>query len=107
MAEKGDLDAEMTHRIGPTIRMGKIGECIGDLKVKEVHFPNQDFNECLFVIVGLQLAGRDSLLVGVLYRSPSCNEENNRQLNRLMVEIRQHTASHKLLMGDFNYREIN
>ena len=75
------------------------------LKVKEVHFPNQDFNECLFGIV--QLAGRDSLLVGVLYRSPSCNEENNRQLNRHMVEIGLHTASHKLLMGDFNYREID
>ena len=73
--------------------------------MKDVHFPNQDFNECLFGIV--QLAGRDSLLVGVLYRSPSCNEENNRQLNILMVEIGQHTASHKLLMGDFNYREID
>ena len=35
------------------------------------------------------------------------NEENNRQLNRLMVEIGQHTASHKLLVGDFNYREID
>ena len=75
------------------------------LKVKEVHFPNQDFNECLFSIV--QLAGRDSLLVGGLYRSPSCNEENNIQLNRLMVEIGQHTTSHKLLIGDFNYREID
>ena len=75
------------------------------LKVKEVQCPNQDFNECLFGIV--QLAGRDSLLVGVLYRSPSCNEENNRQLNRLMVEIGQPTASHKLLMGNFNYRKID
>ena len=75
------------------------------LKVKEVHFPNQDFNECLFGIV--QLAGRDTLLVGVLYRSPSCNEENNRQLNILIVEIRQHTGSHKFLMGDFNCREID
>ena len=35
--------------------------------LKVVHFPNQDFNECLFGIV--QLAGRDSLLVGVLYQS--------------------------------------
>ena len=68
--------------------------------------PNQYFNECLFGI--LQLAGHESLLVDVPYRSPSCNEENNIQLNILMVEIGEHNASHKLLlMGDFNYREID
>ena len=31
MTEKGDLDAKMMHRIGPTIRMGKLERVSGIL----------------------------------------------------------------------------
>ena len=42
-----------------------------------------------------------------IYRSPNSVRDNTEQLNKLIQEIGDLKVSHKLLMGDFNYRDID
>jgi len=49
----------------------------------------------------------DKILIGLVYRSPNSDQENNLQLNRLMSEIGQEKHCKKIIMGDFNYKDIN
>ncbi len=65
-------------------------------------FPNQD---AVFVTIDLQ--NGDTLLAGVVYRSPSSDLATKKNLNDLILAFGEHDATHKLLMGDFNYKEVN
>ena len=47
------------------------------------------------------------ILVGVCYRSPSSTPENNEKLINIMHHASKVKASHLLLMGDFNYGQID
>ena len=64
-----------------------------------------DFEE--FVCVEIKLQKNDKLLACVIYRSDSGTELNNSNLNKLMTQIADMKYSHKLIMGDFNYRSID
>ena len=55
----------------------------------------------------ISLGRNDKLLLGLIYRSPSSNEENNRHLRELIDVSAKLKYSHYLLMGDFNYKDIN
>jgi len=55
----------------------------------------------------IPLKDRDSLLVGVVYRSPNASEQQNGQLNKTIGDVMCEGYSHVLIMGDFNYPEIN
>ena len=70
--------------------------------------PTTPFNEsCLLEI---KLKGRDRLLFGCIYRSPtisSTSKVNNERLNKLFLEISESNYSHICLVGDFNFRDIN
>jgi len=55
----------------------------------------------------LKLTGADNLLIGVVYRSPNCNRDNHDHLRSLMQNATKVYTSHILIMGDFNYGEIN
>lgn len=70
-----------------------------------VLFNNNDFSEALFVECNLNSA--DRLLVGAFYRSPNSDEINNNNMNDLFTSIGNSHYTHLLLLGDFNYREIN
>ena len=49
-----------------------------------------------------------SLLVGVCYRSPTSSDDNNDKLvDLLRIAVEESRGSQLLLMGDFNYPEIN
>ena len=50
----------------------------------------------------VQLKGRDSLLVGVVYRSPNSTEDMNKKFIVMMNEAVSIKASHLLVMGDYN-----
>jgi hypothetical protein len=63
------------------------------------------FNECIFVDCKLQ--GMDNLTIGLVYRSPNSNQENNENLNKLIMEITEAKLPHLLIMGDFNFPEID
>ena len=56
--------------------------------------------------------GRSTLVIGVCYRSPSNEELNNDRLLHVVVAASNYcnkktAKSHLLLVGDFNYPEIN
>lgn len=59
------------------------------------------------ILIECKLNGLDKLLIGGFYRSPNSNNENNENLNKLIHNIGNSAYSHILLMGDFNYKEIN
>lgn len=62
-------------------------------------------------IIEIRLCGRDVLVFGCLYRSPTNNnhsEENNDKLNELIKSIASEKRyTHKCLLGDMNYPTIN
>ena len=75
-----------------------------DLQVNEVNF-NKNFQEFLALEVKLQT--NDRLLLITCYRSPNSSENNNTELLDLMDEIEIANFSHLLMLGDFNYGDIN
>ena len=76
------------------------------LQVKECDALNSlKFEESAWCIVNTSPACR--LLVGICYRSPSSTFENNQELLRLMDALMTTCATDYLIMGDFNFREIN
>ena len=70
--------------------------------------PDIGFEEaCLLEI---KLRGGDVMLFGSFYRSPTQtgdSDSNNDKLNRLLKCIAKKKYSHRCLIGDFNFREIN
>jgi hypothetical protein len=51
----------------------------------------------------------DIIHIGVVYRSPNCTANDNNKLNNLMNEffVENHHKELKIIVGDFNYPEIN
>ena len=64
-----------------------------------------DFNESIWCII--QLDRSNTLLIGCIYRSPSSGPENTVLLSSMLRKVCADKYSHLLIMGDFNYREIN
>ena len=76
------------------------------LEVREcAELNNTMFNESAWCVVHLSVACK--LLVGICYRPPNCSQENNQELLRLFEAIKKVHATDYLIMGDFNFREIN
>ena len=55
----------------------------------------------------VKINGNDKLLIGIVYRSPNSPDENNQKLNDMISALNNEPHSRKVIMGDFNYREIN
>ena len=57
----------------------------------------------------VQLKNNDRMLIGVVYRSPNSNsEENNPKIIDLIPKLSEYVGySHCLLLGDFNFPNIN
>ena len=68
---------------------------------------DNDFSEKLFV--ECKPNGDDRLLLGLIYRSSNDTmaDTHAENLNKLFVQISNMKASHKLIMGDFNYPQID
>ena len=65
-----------------------------------------NFEENLFVQI--KLNNNDKLLIGIIYRSPSERSiEHNSKLRELLVEASNKGFTHILIIGDFNYPEID
>ena len=58
----------------------------------QVHQFDVDFNEAQFCT--LKLKGKNTLLIGSFYRSPSSTTENNDNLNKLLDKINKTNFSH-------------
>ena len=68
---------------------------------------NLNFNSSVWCVIKLER--NENLLVGLCYRSPNdSTEENNKKLHDQMRHTaRVHNVTHLLVMGDFNFSEIN
>ena len=64
-----------------------------------------DYEESVWAEI--KLKGKDKLLVGCIYRSPSSLEQNSKNLNSLLMSKAREKYTHFLIMGDFNYPAID
>ena len=61
-------------------------------------------------LLEIKLRGGDLMLFGCAYRSPTPSEtssHNNEQLNTFIRNLSTNRYSHKCILGDFNYKDIN
>ena len=76
--------------------------------IPSMHF---DINVCHHqfpaVWCRVPLQGTDHLVIGVIYRSPDAKIEQSGSINDMIDEIVKRRHSHLLIMGDFNYPEID
>ena len=100
----GDYDSPFHKNITTNIGRGILLYVHKQLQAKEVVMKTE-FQEAIFV--ELNLNDKDKLLVGCIYRSESGTEENNRNLSAMIREATSKSYSHILMMGDFNYPDIN
>ena len=65
-----------------------------------------NFSESIFV--NCQLEQEENLVLGIVYRSPSIKDEKTlNELNHTMEKAADLKADHLIIMGDFNYPQIN
>ena len=66
------------------------------------------FEECC--LIEIRLRGGDTMLFACCYRSPTQtagSNDNNEKLNQLLHVIAKKKYSHRCIVGDFNYKDIN
>ena len=91
--------------IDPDKGRGMIMYVRNDLSAKPIKLQTP-FEENLFVEV--KLNANENLTVGLIYRSPSNNDDTHQQqLREIILEASSFKTNHMLLMGDFNYPHIN
>ena len=100
----GDYDSLLHRNITNDTGRGLLIYAHKSLKAKEVEMLT-DFQESLFAEI--KLNNTDKLLVGCIYRSESGSDDNNNKLRLLIREAVSKKYSHVLLMGDFNYPDID
>ena len=73
-----------------------------------ISHPSLQTNYCDVLWLTIPLHSSDMLLIGLVYRSPSCCTLESEQLLQHLSEVTdKHDASHVLLLGDFNAPSIN
>ena len=65
-----------------------------------------DVNFSEHLMMSINVNRNEKLLLCAVYRSASGSEENNENLLRLLKEIHSLKFKHKLIIGDFNYKDI-
>jgi hypothetical protein len=75
----------------------------GDLKPAPSAIKS-DFQEAVFV--DCKVSQVETLTVGLVYRSPNSSDDNEK-LNTTMVKIAESKPNHLIILGDFNFPEID
>ena len=75
------------------------------LNTKPFVFLGTNFQES--ISVEIKLNKKDTFLIGCVYKSLGSSGTNNEQLNELISEVMSYKHSHLLLLGDFNYPNID
>ncbi len=75
-----------------------------NLKVEEVKFSTISKEK---IWCTLQLKDNDKLQLGCIYRSPRTNNDNTQSLCNLLQEVDEINPSHLLIVGDFNFPEVD
>ena len=66
--------------------------------------PSSNFEELVICCVEMKTF---KLVIATVYRSPSGTEENNQNLNNILEELEIISLGQLLVVGDFNYRNID
>ena len=78
----------------------------GGLSATKISFENSNFEEQLWISIRIQ--SHDKLLLGGIYRSPFTDIiTSTKQLCSLLKIVIDTNPSHLIMMGDFNYPEID
>lgn len=86
---------------------GKRGVCVytaDQLKVTEITFEDSTVEH---IWIKMTLRGSDCLLIGCIYRSPSCDPDESMSSLRQLLQEASFTSSHLLIVGDFNLPQID
>ena len=75
-----------------------------ELKAVQIHL-NVEYEE--YVCASVKLNNEDKLPIGLVYRSPNCNNDDNNMLQELLSEACNNNCSHILIMGDFDMPNID
>ena len=73
--------------------------------ISEQVYLNQTYNESVWL--RLRPNNHTKIIVGCIYRSPNSSPENNGNLVKIIQEACKLNANHHLILGDFNYKEVN
>ena len=73
---------------------------------KSVSIPPTRSNTTEAGCIEIRLQGGDSLMFSCVYRSGTQSEENNKELNKFLVN-QASRSTHLNICGDFNYKNIN
>jgi hypothetical protein len=57
--------------------------------------------------VRLKLNKKENMIITLVYRSPTSSETNNIRICQAINEVCREQERHIIIMGDFNYKEIN
>ena len=66
----------------------------------------ENFKESLWINIPI-VKLNTTLVVGVMYRSPNCSQENNIALCEEINHVMSLDPSYLLILGDFNYKDID
>ena len=99
-----NFDPSVSH-LGSSGLRGVAIYASDQLLVAEISFPGNSFSEQIWLRV--RLSGNDVLQLGCIYRSPSSEDANSQQLCALLKEVMDAQASHLLIVGDFNFGDID
>ena len=92
--------------LGPSGKRGIGIYTSNRLRATEISFENTNFEEQLWI--SIRLRNHDLLLLGGIYRSPSKDiTTSTKDLCALLKIVTDTNPSHLIILGDFNYPEIN
>ena len=92
--------------LGPSGKWGIGIYTSNRLSATEISFENTNFEEQLWI--SIRLRNHDMLLLGGIYRSPSKDiTTSTKDLCALLKIVTDTNPSHLIILGDFNYPEIN
>ena len=74
------------------------------IKSERIHI-NSEFTDNIWVKIHTK--EKTSVLIGCIYRSPNSNETNNEALRHLLQTATTVCSSTKIVVGDFNYKEVD
>jgi Reverse transcriptase (RNA-dependent DNA polymerase)/Endonuclease-reverse transcriptase len=89
--------------LNPNNNRGVIVYVHKSIKSKNIDF-GMKFSEYLAIEIE---SGDGKFLLCNIYRSPSSQEENDKELNSLITHVSQSYKSKKIIIGDFNFNDIN
>ena len=67
--------------------------------------PGRSYDDAVWCEIRLHKG--DKIIVGCIYRSPNSTRDNNKLLLDMLQKVNDGSYSHVIIMGDFNYPEIN